>query len=83
MKKNFILLLFAFHVTILVNAQTTQLRGNINITATSNSTQIKKMIKTTCTQTILPGFEITDEYTFKNGVHSFTATAITPSTTTS
>jgi hypothetical protein len=80
MKKNCILLLFALLITIFCNAQTTQLRSNIKITAISSSTQIKKMIKTTCTQTVQPGFEIKDEYTFKNGVHSFTATAITPST---
>ncbi len=77
MKKNYLLLVAVF-ITASFKTQVKQLRSHVKITAVEGNTQIKKMVKASCTQTIMPGFELKDEYTFKNGIHSYTATANTP-----
>jgi len=82
MKRNTILIILIFLIKTNYKSQTTQLRYNIKIKADGASTQIQKMVKTTCTLSILQGFEVKDEYTFKNGEHTFTSTAITPTRST-
>lgn len=77
MKNNLLLIICMFILQSISTAQISQLRSKIKVPASSN---LKKKIKVfDCPKTIPAGYEVKDEFKFKNGEHDYTATIITPS----